>query len=369
MANASSGIRTLAIDVGGSGLKMIVLDGEGHAVTERSRAPTPKKRTPDKVLAVLGKQIATQGEFDRVSVGFPGLVVDGVVHKAVNLDPAWDGFNVVKALQDMTDKPVRVANDADVQGLGVIDGPGCRVGHHAGNGDRYGTLRHGYSVPNLEFGHHPFSKGRTYEECLGNAAMKKAGNEKVESAAEESDRDLGAGVQLPDALSGWRQRAQDRVQAAEQCSEGAEHRGSARRHRPMAGLAGRAMDHRVTPTNPMNRRWFTRCLAGAVAGFGAGLRATSPGGFRYVLSSCMYGTMPVESIVPEVRKTGAEHIDIWPRVHGQPTRADGGDGARCLRGPARTPSSQARGVDALRPRTVRLCKRKCWSPASSGRNC
>ncbi len=76
------------------------------------------------------------------------------------------------------------------------------------------------------------------------------------------------------------------------------------------------MDLRVTTANPMNRRRFARCLAGAVAGSGGGLRATSPGEFRYALSSCMYGTMPVESIVPEVRKTGAEHIDIWPRVHG-----------------------------------------------------
>ena len=178
MANDSSGIRTLAIDVGGSGLKMIVLDGEGRPITQRSRAPTPKNRTPDKVLAVLGKQIATQGEFDRVSVGFPGIVVDGVVHGAVNLDPAWDGFNVIKALEDITNKPVRVANDADVQGLGVIDGRGVELVITLGTGIGTALYVDGYSVPNLEFSHHPFSKGRTYEECLGNAAMKKAGNEK-----------------------------------------------------------------------------------------------------------------------------------------------------------------------------------------------
>ena len=178
MADDSSGIRTLAIDIGGSGLKMIVLDGEGRPITERSRAPTPKNRTPDKVLAVLGQQIATQGEFDRISVGFPGIVVDGVVHQAVNLGPAWDGFNVVKALEDMTEKPVRVANDADVQGLGVIEGKGVELVITLGTGIGTALYVDGHSVPNLEFGHHPFSKGRTYEECLGNAAMKKAGKEK-----------------------------------------------------------------------------------------------------------------------------------------------------------------------------------------------
>lgn len=178
MAENTHGIRTLAIDIGGSGLKMLVLDGEGHPITERSREPTPKKRTPEKVLAVLAGQIAGQGEFDRVSVGFPGVVVDGVAHKAVNLDPAWDGFNVAKALEDLTSKPVRVANDADVQGLGVIDGQGVELVITLGTGIGTALYMDGHSVANLELGHHPFSKDRTYEECLGNAAMKKVGKEK-----------------------------------------------------------------------------------------------------------------------------------------------------------------------------------------------
>jgi len=178
MANDIHGIRTLAIDIGGSGLKMIVLDGDGHPITERSREPTPKKRMPEKVLAVLSTQIAGQGEFDRVSVGFPGVVVDGVAHKAVNLGPAWDGFNIAKALEDQTGKPVRVANDADVQGLGVIDGQGVELVITLGTGIGTALYVDGHSVPNIEFGHHPFSKDRTYEECLGDAAMKKAGNEK-----------------------------------------------------------------------------------------------------------------------------------------------------------------------------------------------
>ena len=37
---------------------------------------------------------------------------------------------------------------------------------------------------------------------------------------------------------------------------------------------------------------------------------------NYILASCMYGTLPLAEIVPEVKKIGAEHIDIWPRVHG-----------------------------------------------------
>ena len=192
MMHDSHGVRTLAIDVGGSGLKMIVLDEKGEPITERSREPTPKKGTPDKILATLEKQIAEQGGFDRVSVGFPGVIVGGIAHKAVNLDPEWDGFDIAKALHDITGKPVRVANDADVQGLGVIEGSGVELVITLGTGIGTALYTDGHSVPNLEFGHHPFSKGRTYEECLGNAAMKKAGgakwNKRLENAIEIWDR-------------------------------------------------------------------------------------------------------------------------------------------------------------------------------------
>lgn len=37
---------------------------------------------------------------------------------------------------------------------------------------------------------------------------------------------------------------------------------------------------------------------------------------RYILSSAMYGEMPLASILPEVAKAGCEAIDIWCRVHG-----------------------------------------------------
>ena len=37
---------------------------------------------------------------------------------------------------------------------------------------------------------------------------------------------------------------------------------------------------------------------------------------NYILASCMYGTLQLAEIVPEVKKIGAAHIDIWPRVHG-----------------------------------------------------
>src|SRR5271166_5572019 len=72
--------RTLAIDIGGTGVKTIVLDRLGKEVTERTRLPTPKAATPKQLLAVIEELAKGQGEFDRVSAGFPGVIKDGVVY-------------------------------------------------------------------------------------------------------------------------------------------------------------------------------------------------------------------------------------------------------------------------------------------------
>ena len=38
--------------------------------------------------------------------------------------------------------------------------------------------------------------------------------------------------------------------------------------------------------------------------------------FRYIVGSSMYGELPLAEILPDVPKTGAEFIDLWPRRHG-----------------------------------------------------
>jgi len=37
--------------------------------------------------------------------------------------------------------------------------------------------------------------------------------------------------------------------------------------------------------------------------------------FRYIVGSSMYGRMSLSDVLPEVRKAGAHHIDIWPEHH------------------------------------------------------
>jgi polyphosphate glucokinase len=82
-------MRTLSIDIGGTGIKAITLDLAGEALTERTRLETPSPATPEAVLAIIDELVKIQHEFDRVSVGFPGVVLDGVIKTAPNLDPSW----------------------------------------------------------------------------------------------------------------------------------------------------------------------------------------------------------------------------------------------------------------------------------------
>lgn len=166
---------TLAIDVGGSRLKMLVLDAQGRPVTERTRVDTPRPATPAAVIQALVDLAQTQPEVDRVSCGFPGVVVDGVVHTAPNMDGIWTGVPLGQRLSSHLGVPTRVANDADVQGLGVIEGHGVELVLTLGTGLGASLFVDGRLVPNLELGHHPFHEGKSYEQWLGKAGRRELG--------------------------------------------------------------------------------------------------------------------------------------------------------------------------------------------------
>jgi polyphosphate glucokinase len=170
-------LQTLAVDIGGSGVKVMVLDTQGNPLTERDRVETPNPATPDNILkAIVG--LAAGKSFDRVSVGFPGVVRRGITETAVNLNPAWIGFDLATALSQQLGKPTRVANDADIQGLGAVSGVGVEMVITLGTGVGAALFLNGKLVPNLELGHHPFRKGETYEQQLGRAAYDEVGKKR-----------------------------------------------------------------------------------------------------------------------------------------------------------------------------------------------
>ncbi len=169
---------TLALDIGGSGIKGILLNPVGKPIGDRIRLPTPQPSTPQAVLATIAELVQGFKSFDRVSVGFPGVIQQGQVKTAPNLDQLWPGMHLMKELERLLKKPVRVANDADVQGFGAIKGKGVELVITLGTGFGTALFVNGILVPNLEIAHHPFCKGHTYEEELGAPALKEIGKKK-----------------------------------------------------------------------------------------------------------------------------------------------------------------------------------------------
>ncbi|MBX3188804.1 MAG: ROK family protein [Labilithrix sp.] len=177
-ARGSRGVRTLAIDIGGTGLKALVLDERGEPLTERVRVPTPRPATPESVVDALAQLVKPLGAYDRVSVGFPGVVVSGATRTAPNLDGGWKNFELADSLGKRLEKPTRVLNDAGVQGFGVIEGKGVEMVLTLGTGMGCALYVDGKYVPNLELAHHPFKKGKTYEQYIGARAKEKIGKKR-----------------------------------------------------------------------------------------------------------------------------------------------------------------------------------------------
>jgi polyphosphate glucokinase len=166
---------TMAIDIGGSGLKAILLDAAGTPVSDRVRVPTPKIATPRAVIKGLGKLRQSLGAFDRVSVGFPGVIKHGCTFSGFNLHPLWvKQFPLQRSLEKLWKRPVRVANDAAVQGYGAIKGDGVEMTLTLGTGMGSALFTSGHLCPGLELGHHPW-KTKTYEDYLGRRGLDKFG--------------------------------------------------------------------------------------------------------------------------------------------------------------------------------------------------
>jgi polyphosphate glucokinase len=175
---ASHSFITLAVDIGGSGIKGILLNQSGQPVTERIRIATPQPATPQVIVPLISEIANSLGPFDRVSVGFPGVIHQGLVKTAPNLDASWPGTNLVGELEQQLKKPVRAANDADVQGYGAIKGQGVELVITLGTGFGTALFINGHLVPNLEIAHHPFRKRQTYEVQLGANALKMVGKKR-----------------------------------------------------------------------------------------------------------------------------------------------------------------------------------------------
>jgi len=202
---AAHALRTLAVDIGGTTVKASVLDASGSMVADRAVVPTPYPCPPDALTTAIATLVTELPAFDRVSVGFPGVVRDGIVRSApefirvgglaTKIDPglvrAWNDHDFAGAISNMLGKPSRVVNDADLHGLAVISGKGLELVITLGTSVGTGLFQDGRLAPHMEFAHHPFRKGETYYEQLGEAARKrlsaKQWNARVKHAVETLD--------------------------------------------------------------------------------------------------------------------------------------------------------------------------------------
>ncbi|WP_408585112.1 ROK family protein [Paraburkholderia bannensis] len=173
----------LAIDIGGTGLKAAIVDAQGQMLTDRVRVATPHPCPPDLLVETLHTLVAPLVEHyapTRVSIGFPGFVRNNHVLTAPHL--GLDDWNDVPLAQMLGERlgidAVRMINDAEMQGFAAIEGHGLEFVLTLGTGAGTALFRDGELMPHLELAHHPVSKKHAYDEYIGDAARRKAGNKR-----------------------------------------------------------------------------------------------------------------------------------------------------------------------------------------------
>ncbi len=156
--------RVLVVDVGGSNIKCMLTGRSGrHKI----------KSGPDLTPAVLLREVrrVTVGwHYDAVSVGFPAPVAHGFpMHEPTNLGRGWMGFDFHR----LSDKPVRLINDAAMQALGSWE-KGRTLFLGLGTGLGGAMVVEGVVIP-LELCELRFSRGKSVEQAVCKATLKRVG--------------------------------------------------------------------------------------------------------------------------------------------------------------------------------------------------
>ena len=185
-------MNVLVIDTGGTHVKILATGKK----TRRKMPSGPTLTAKQMVSAV--KKLAGDWKYDVVSIGYPGLVVDGrPVLEPHNLGPGWVGFDFAAAFK----RPVKVINDAAMQALGSYKS-GKMLFLGLGTGLGSAMIVEGIVVP-MELAHLHY-KTATYEDYVGIRGLKKHGKKKwrrhvadvvarLIAALEPSDVVLGGG--------------------------------------------------------------------------------------------------------------------------------------------------------------------------------
>lgn len=164
MPNSITQSAILGIDIGGTGIKAAVVDtAKGIFQSETKKLATPQPAKADSMLAVIQQMIKEFRWDGAIGCGYPGVVKQGIVCTAANLDSSWIGVNLEQELANFTIGPVRVVNDADAAGIAEMNfgvgkpyhkkGGGVVLLFTLGTGIGSALFVDGLLVPNTEFGH------------------------------------------------------------------------------------------------------------------------------------------------------------------------------------------------------------------------
>lgn len=178
--NQAASMLVLGIDIGGSAVKGAPVDlATGKLLAERRRIETPEQISPRRIariVADIAKHFTWHGP---IGIGYPGVVRDGVLKTAANVDPGFIDCDLGKLVARAANcRSVRVINDADAAGLaemrfGAGKGKkGTVMLFTLGTGIGSALFFDGVLVPNTELGHVPY-KGRDYEKYAA-ASVRKA---------------------------------------------------------------------------------------------------------------------------------------------------------------------------------------------------
>jgi polyphosphate glucokinase len=177
MKETSDPKRILCIDVGGTGLKAAVISPQGRYLAKRVRVKTPERRKPKHIVKALADLAAPLGMFDRVTIGFPGVVKKGVVISAPSFGTGdWKGFPLAEAMGKKFGAPVKLLNDADVQGLAAIHGKGLELVCTLGTGFGTAWFRDGELMPHMDLAHLVMDKRDDFDIYVGDKTRRKIGD-------------------------------------------------------------------------------------------------------------------------------------------------------------------------------------------------
>ena len=184
-------MNVLVIDVGGTHIKVAATGQKKPRKVESGPKMTPSRMTKEV------RKLVTDWRYQAVSIGYPGLVVDGrIASEPHNLGEGWLQFDFPAAFG----MPVKILNDAAMQALGSYDG-GRLLFLGLGTGLGSAMIIDGALEP-MELAHMVFRRRRTFESYLGRAGLERLGKRKWRRRVREAVDRLARALEPSDIVLG-----------------------------------------------------------------------------------------------------------------------------------------------------------------------